>query len=92
MKLPHHGRYDYSPIVRRPDYTWREGKRLALYLAIRIEHFAFGVSLGHSIPSEQPAPDARAFAWRDYDNRVGVWRLYELLDELNFVDDSWSAM
>ncbi len=27
-------------------------------------------------------PDARTFAWRDYGNRVGVWRLYDLLDEL----------
>jgi allantoinase len=82
MKLPHHGRYDYSPIVRRPDYSWPDGKRLALYLALNIEHFAFGTGLGHSISSEQPPPDARTFAWRDYGNRVGVWRFYELLDEL----------
>jgi peptidoglycan/xylan/chitin deacetylase (PgdA/CDA1 family) len=82
MKLPHHGRYDYSPIVRRPDYAWPNGKRLALYLAINIEHFAFGAGLGHSISNETPPPDARTFAWRDYGNRVGVWRLYELLDEL----------
>ena len=82
MKLPHHRRYDYSPIVRRPDYGWPEGRRLALYVAINIEHFAFGTGLGHSISTEQPPPDARTFAWRDYGNRVGVWRLYELLDEL----------
>lgn len=31
---------------------------------------------------EAPPPDARTFAWRDYGNRVGVWRLYELLDDL----------
>ena len=29
------------------------------------------------------APDPRTFAWRDYGNRVGVWRCLELFDELN---------
>jgi peptidoglycan/xylan/chitin deacetylase (PgdA/CDA1 family) len=82
MKLPHHGRYDYSAIVDRPDYSWPGGKRLAVYLAVNIEHFAYGAGLGHSISVEQPLPDSRTFAWRDYGNRVGVWRLLELLDEL----------
>ncbi len=82
MKLPHHGRYDFSPIVRRPDYSWPEGKRLAVYLALNIEHFALSAGLGHSVSSELPAPDPRTFAWRDYGNRVGVWRLLELLEEL----------
>ncbi len=82
MKLPHHGRYGYSPIVARPHYAWPEGKRLAFYIAVNIEHFAYGSGLGHSISSEQPLPDSRTHAWRDYGNRVGVWRLYELLDDL----------
>ena len=29
-----------------------------------------------------PAAHSRTFAWRDYGNRVGVWRLFDLLDEL----------
>ncbi|GAC1600343.1 MAG: polysaccharide deacetylase family protein [Ramlibacter sp.] len=82
MKLPHHNRYEYSAITRRPDYSWPEGKRLAVYLGLNIEHFAFGTGLGHSTASELPQPDARGFAWRDYGNRVGVWRLFELLDTL----------
>lgn len=83
MKLPHHGRYDYSAIVKRPNYDWPEGKRLAIYLAINIEHFSFIGGVGHAVSSELPSPDPRTFAWRDYGNRVGVWRLYDLLDELN---------
>lgn len=82
MQLPHHGRYDYSAIVRRPDYDWPEGKRLAVYVALNIEHFAYGAGVGHALSNELPAPDSRTFAWRDYGNRVGVWRLLELLDEL----------
>ena len=82
MQLPHHGRFKYSAITKRPDYSWPEGKRLAIYFAINTEHFAFGGGLGHALSNELPQPDARTFAWRDYGNRVGVWRLYELLDEL----------
>ena len=82
MELPYHERFKYSPITKRPDYSWPEGKRLAIYFAINTEHFAFGGGLGHALSNELPQPDARTFAWRDYGNRVGVWRLYELLDEL----------
>jgi allantoinase len=82
MQLPYHGRFNYSAITKRPDYSWPDGKRLAIYFAINTEHFAFGGGLGHALSNELPQPDARTFAWRDYGNRVGVWRLYELLDEL----------
>jgi peptidoglycan/xylan/chitin deacetylase (PgdA/CDA1 family) len=82
MQLPYHGRFKYSAITKRPDYSWPDGKRLAIYFAINTEHFAFGAGLGHALSNELPQPDARTFAWRDYGNRVGVWRLYELLDEL----------
>jgi hypothetical protein len=32
-----HGRYAYSNITRRPDYSWPGGKRLAVYVAVNIE-------------------------------------------------------
>lgn len=82
LELPHHGRYPYSAITQRPDYSWPEGKRLAIYLALNIEHFAFGDGLGHAMTNTLPGIDPRTFAWRDYGNRVGVWRLLELLDDL----------
>jgi len=82
MKLPTHGRYDYSAITKRPHYEWPGGKHLALHVALNIEHFAFGQGLGHFFAPETPQPDHRTFAWRDYGNRVGVWRMLELFDEL----------
>ena len=82
MKLPSHGRYDYSAITKRPHYQWPGGKQLALHVALNIEHFAFGQGIGHFFAPETPAPDHRTFAWRDYGNRVGVWRMLELFDEL----------
>ena len=83
MQLPYHDRYAYSPIVDRPDYSWPDGKRLAVYLGLNIEHFAFGAGEGHLLTVAGAAPDPRTFAWRDYGNRVGVWRCLELFDELN---------
>ncbi|QHE84960.1 polysaccharide deacetylase family protein [Hydrogenophaga sp. BPS33] len=82
MLLPHHGRYAYSPITERPTYTWPGGKRLAFFMGLNIEHFAFGAGLSHSLSVPLPSPDQRAFAWSDYGNRVGVWRLFDLFDEL----------
>ncbi len=46
MQLPHHDRYGYVPITQRPDYSWPDGRRLAVYFALNIEHFAFGAGLG----------------------------------------------
>ena len=74
LTLPKHNRYDYSVIDERPDYSWPGGKRLAVYLGLNIEHFAFGAGEGHLLTAATTPPDARTFAWRDYGNRVGVWR------------------
>jgi peptidoglycan/xylan/chitin deacetylase (PgdA/CDA1 family) len=82
MNLPDHGRYDYAPITRRPRLRWPRGDGLAVYVAINLEHFAFGTGLGAELAPGGPQPDVLNYAWRDYGNRVGVWRLIELLDAL----------
>ena len=82
MELKKHGRYDYSPIIERPDYDWPEGKRLAVYIGLNIEHFSFGEGLGHTPTNPGVQPDVRNYAWRDYGLRVGIWRVFNLLDEL----------
>jgi peptidoglycan/xylan/chitin deacetylase (PgdA/CDA1 family) len=80
--LPTHGRYDYSNITKRPDYTWPNGARLAVYVAINIEAFGYGIGKGVAIAPPDQAMSASVFSWRDYGNRVGVWRLFDLFDEL----------
>jgi allantoinase len=82
MTLPTHGRYDYVPITQRAPYRWPGGAGLAVYLALNLEHFAFGEGLGAELAPGGPPPDVLNFAWRDWGNRVGGWRLLELLDEL----------
>ncbi|MGX1347198.1 hypothetical protein AB7M49_000774 [Bradyrhizobium elkanii] len=80
--LAAHGRYRYSAIGQRPDFNWPQGRRLAVYVGLNLEHFAFGDGLGAELCPGGPHPDVLNYAWRDYGNRVGVWRLIELFDEL----------
>ena len=78
-----HGRYGYSSIISRPDYSWPSGKRLAVYVAINIEQFSFGEGKGAAIAPPDQAQSHSVYSWRDYGNRVGIWRLLELFDELD---------
>lgn len=82
--LKSHGRYEYRPIEGRPDFDWPGGKRLAVYLGLNLEHFAFGEGLGGELAPGGPMPDVLNYAWRDYGNRVGVWRMLELFESLRF--------
>jgi len=80
--LAHHGRHGYSAITTRPDFRWPNGARLAVYLGFNIEHFAFGEGLGANLGPVSPQPDVLNHSWREWGNRVGVWRCLDLFDEL----------
>jgi peptidoglycan/xylan/chitin deacetylase (PgdA/CDA1 family) len=82
LPLRSHGRYEYSPITRRPDYSWPGGRRLAVYIGFNVEHFSFGEGLGAALGPTSPEPDVLNYSWRDYGNRVGVWRCLELFEQL----------
>ena len=82
MKLPAHNRYDYVPITKRNDYTWPGGKRLAVYFCNNLEYFAFRAGEGSNSTGMSAPQSQRNYAWRDYGNRVGVWRMFDLFDEL----------
>jgi allantoinase len=78
--LQTHGRYGYSAIAKRPDYSFPDGRRLAVHLALNVEHFSYGEGLGNDYGPPSAHPNTRSFAWRDYGNRVGAWRLLEFAD------------
>ncbi len=78
--LASHRRYPYQPIHDRPAFEWPDGKRLAVYVGLNLEHFAFGEGLGGELAPGGPPPDVLNYAWRDYGNRVGVWRMRALFD------------
>ncbi|MDR3495423.1 MAG: polysaccharide deacetylase family protein [Ancalomicrobiaceae bacterium] len=80
--MPDHGRYAYSAIPQRPVYDWPGRRRLAIYVGLNLEWFSFGEGLGAELASGGPQPDVLNYAWRDYGNRVGVFRLLKLFEEL----------
>src|SRR4051794_10376486 len=78
-----HDRFPYSGIRHRATGRWPNGARLAVYLALNIEHFAFADGPGACIGLPLPHPDVLNHSWRDYGNRVGAWRCLDLFDSLS---------
>ncbi len=81
MKPAPYGPFPYSPIVDRPPLAWPDGAHLALWVIPNIEFF----SLQEKVPlgaggSGAPVPDVPAWSARDYGNRVGIFRLMQVLD------------
>jgi peptidoglycan/xylan/chitin deacetylase (PgdA/CDA1 family) len=84
-------RYDWSPIVTRAPLRWPHGKRLAVVVTMNCEHwdlvkdsrepyYAGGPPM---LPDPLPGnvADFPNFTWREYGQRVGVWRLFRLFEE-----------
>ena len=86
-----HGRYPYSPINARPVYDWPGGKRLALYIGVNLEWFSFGEGLGAELAPAGPQPDVLNYSWRDYGNRVGVFRLADMFESSGCRYHCWST-
>jgi len=83
LQLPTHHRYQYSSIETRPQFQWPEGRQLAFYIGLNVEHFAFLAGIGSDPFGRATARQTqRNFALRDYGLRVGIWRVFKMLDEL----------
>src|SRR5579863_6850191 len=81
MKPARYGPFPYSPIIHRPPLKWPNGAHVALWIIPNIEFFA----LDEKVPPAAggagvPVPDVPTWSSRDYGNRVGVFRLMEVLD------------
>ena len=76
-----HERFPFVPIVARKGGAWTGGKRLAVYIKVSVEDFPFGAG-GPALVPGLPPPDIMNFGWREYGNRVGVFKLLEDLNRL----------
>jgi allantoinase len=84
--------YDYIPLPQRQPLKWPGGARVVLIVTVNLEtwdltkpttkpYYAGGPAiLPDSLPGD--TPDFPNFTWREYGQRVGVWRLFELFDQL----------
>jgi allantoinase len=72
----------YSAIIDRPPLRWPSRARVAVWPMLAIEHFVWGTPGTAIQPALTEMPEVANWAWRDYGNRVGVWRLFDLFDEL----------
>ena len=76
--------YDYWPYQDRPKIVWPGGKKLAFWIAPNIESYEYAPPVNPSRPGwPKPAPDVVGYSQRDWGNRVGHWRLMDLLDKYN---------
>lgn len=66
-----HALYPYRAIVDAPKIEWPNGARVAVWVIPNVEHFHIEAGPG--------APDVRNYSRRDYGNRVGIWRIMDVL-------------
>jgi allantoinase len=84
--------YDYVPLPKRQPFQWPGGNRVALVITFNLEtwdlikdtdqpYYAGGPAL---LPNQLAGriPDYPNYSWREYGQRVGIWRLFDLFDEL----------
>lgn len=80
-------RYDFEPMIYRAPVRFPRGERLAVLMYVNIEHVPFGsTAAAHAVypGTLQFSPDILNHAWRDYGNRVGLWRIMDAMDKHGF--------
>jgi allantoinase len=73
--------YEYLPITDRPALAWPDGARVAFWVAPNIEFYEWDPPAAATRkPWPRVQPDVLAYSHRDYGNRVGVWRMIDVMD------------
>lgn len=72
--------YRYSALIKRDKITWPNNARLAVYIALNIEHYHFKQTTKKS-KTGNLQPDLQNYTMWDYGNRVGFFRILEALDK-----------
>ena len=84
MKPAEYGPFPYVPINRRAQWKWPNGAQLAVWVIPNVEFFPLTAPLaGHPFEKahDYKAPTVRAWGQRDYGNRVGIFRLMDVLSK-----------
>ncbi len=83
--------YDFVPMPERKPLKWPDGKRLAVFVTFNLEYWDLTKDTEESYyaggPSILPDPlpgnvaDIPNYTWREYGQRVGIWRLFDIMDK-----------
>ena len=83
--------YDFVPMPERKPLKWPDGKRLAMFVTFNLEYWDLTKDTEESYyaggPSILPDPlpgnvaDIPNYTWREYGQRVGIWRLFDIMDK-----------
>ncbi len=83
--------YDFVPMPERKPLKWPDGKRLAVFVTFNLEYWDLTKDTEESYyaggPSILPDPlpgnvaDIPNYTWREYGQRVGIWRLFDIMNK-----------
>jgi allantoinase len=80
-------RIAYSAITDRPKLTLPGGARLAVWVIVNVEEWDINKAMPRTVLTPpaggSPMPDIPNWAWHEYGNRVGFWRMLEVFDEFS---------
>ena len=78
-------RLDFSAIVQRPRLELPDGARLAVWVVVNVEEWDPTQPMPRTVltppAGSAPMPDIPNWAWHEYGNRVGFWRMLEVFDQ-----------
>ena len=75
------GLYNYLPWDQRPKIRWPNNAKVAFWVAPNIEYYEIEPPNNPlRTPWAKPVPDLVPYSERDYGNRVGHWRMMEVMD------------
>jgi hypothetical protein len=77
-------RIPYSPIAGRPPLQLPGGARMAVWVIVNVEEWDAEAPMPRTVLTPpaggSPSPDIPNWAWHEYGNRVGFWRILDALD------------
>ena len=78
-------RLDYSAITERKPLELPDGARLVVWVIVNVEEWDINETMPRTVLTPPaggaPMPDIPNWAWHEYGNRVGFWRMLDVFDD-----------
>src|SRR5262249_57910466 len=80
-------RLDYSPITDRAPLKLPDEARMVVGVIVNVEEWDAAQTMPRTVlpppAGGSPSPDVPNWAWHEYGNRVGFWRILKVFDEFS---------